>query len=239
MPKQFWTYKSNGTYHIGLTGGMLWVYDNAENEITRIKTTNYTYDLQFSPDGKRFVTRSNEGILAIYDLETFSLIKKFRYGKAADPHDQNFAFSKDGKLLYIIVYTFDKKIDGPNLWIDVYEMENFTLVKSLFKGVEDFCPDTIEREENTDNFYVLGKKFLSRNPDDLDWQHSIVKLSNDEIESDYPLSDKKRHKYHWWKWWEESGFTEPRRALMGREYQNLSKLNNPLADLWKKCQSKK
>ena len=220
--KNFWGYISTEKYSVGTTGGCVYIYDKTGTELARFKDMHYAYDLAFFPDGKRLVVRSNEGLIAIYDLEKLQLVKKFRYGKAKDPHDENLCISKDGSLIYVIVYTYNEKKQGPETWLDVYETETFTRVKRLLKG-EEFFLNYIERIVDKDEFYLLGS-FKE------DWY--IAKLCGDKIET-RPISEKEHDRIFWIKNWELSGFSKKSAEWTCKSQRNnLERIENPLAELW-------
>ena len=228
MKRSFWSYISNGKYSIGTTGGMVYVYDETDREVAQLKVTNYSYELSFFPDGSRFAVRSNEGAIAVYDLCDFHLIKKFRYGKAKDPHDGNMCISLDCKYLYVINYTFDTKKDAPDWWIDVYETESFTLVKTLFKE-EDVYPWYIEWAEDEQSFYLLGSANKRR------WRfgcdYIIAKYDGEKLLTKV-IYEKTEHLYSNLKKWQISGFTARQREWIYPKDQVLEKLDKPLAKLW-------
>ena len=222
--KSFWGYISTEKHSAGATGGCVYVYDKAGRELARFKDMHYAYDLTFFPDGKRLAVRSNEGLIAVYDLEKLQLVKKFRYGKAKDPHDGNLCISKDGSLIYVIVYTCNEEKRGPETWLDVYETETFTRVKRLLKN-EGFFLNYIERIVDEEQFYLLGS-FKE------DW--CIAKLCGDKIEV-CPISEKERDRAFWIKNWELSGFSEKSAEwTASSDKENLRRIENPLAELWER-----
>lgn len=223
MGKSFWTHISNGKHSIGSTGGMVYVYDEKDIEIAKFKDMNYAYDLTFFPDGERFVARSNEGLIAVYDLRNLRLIKKFRYGKAKDPHDGNLCISADGKYIYVVVYTFDEKKNAPNCWIDVYETETFSLVETLFKESEIY-PYYIEWGEEKDVFYLLGSAKRGR---------SVIARCKDGYADVLSVSENTERRYHNIKCWQLSGFTPKQREWIYPKDEVLERLDTPLAELWK------
>ena len=79
--KNFQSYTSNDQFSIGCTGQTIYVYDKNGNEIKKFKDIIYAYTPMISPDNDIFVVKSSDGRMAVYSLETMSLIKKFRYSK--------------------------------------------------------------------------------------------------------------------------------------------------------------
>ena len=93
--KSFKCFVSNGKYAIGCTGGSVYVYGSDKNEIARFRDIRaYVYRAVISPDGKVFAVKSTEAWLAVYSLETMSLIKKFRFQNAAVHKTTIFLFLK-------------------------------------------------------------------------------------------------------------------------------------------------
>ena len=96
--KNFWGFTTNGKYSVGCTGQTVYLYDKNGNELAKFKDIIYAYTPMISPDGTLFVVKSTEGRLAVYSLETFSLIKKFRFSKVDGAQDDGFCFSPNGKF---------------------------------------------------------------------------------------------------------------------------------------------
>lgn len=59
--RNFWSYITNGAYCIGCTGGTVYVYDNAGNEIGRFKDIRYAYHVAFVPNKNVIVVKSTDG----------------------------------------------------------------------------------------------------------------------------------------------------------------------------------
>ena len=232
MKRSFWSYISNGKHSIGTTGGMVYVYDENNIEIAQLRVQNYSYELAFFPDGERFAVRSNEGIIAVYDLSNFQLVKKFRYGKAKDPQDGNMCVSLDGKYIYVINYTFDQKKDAPNWWVDVYETKSFTIVKTLFKE-DGIYPDYLEWGEDENSFYILGSVDKDANVPGMTADGWIIaKYERGELRG-HTIYYKTINLYKNLKMWQLSGFTAKQREWLYPKDQELEKLDKPLAKLWK------
>lgn len=79
---KFWSYISNGTYSVGCTGGSVYVYDKNGAELAKFKDMPYAYWPCFSPKGDIFVVKSTAGRLAVYSLDSQSLIKKIPFFKS-------------------------------------------------------------------------------------------------------------------------------------------------------------
>ena len=124
--KNFWSYISNGEYSVGCTGQTVYLYDKDNNEIAKFKDLKYAYTTMISPNGKFFVVKSTEGRLAVYSLETFSLIKKFRFSKLGG-QDDGFCFSPDGTLFFNI----ERHNGTTSLIIAIYNTNDFSLLKQV------------------------------------------------------------------------------------------------------------
>ena len=77
--KNFWSFTGNDKFNIGCTGSTVYIYDKNNKELAKFKDINYAYSSLISPDGDILTIKSTDGKLAIYSLETMSLIKKFRF----------------------------------------------------------------------------------------------------------------------------------------------------------------
>ena len=88
--KNFLGYASNGEYSVGCTGQTVYLFNKDGNELAKFKDLKYAYSPIISPDGKIFVVKSTEGRIAVYSLESVSLIKKFRFSKVNGSQDDNF-----------------------------------------------------------------------------------------------------------------------------------------------------
>ena len=86
MPS-FWSYIGNDRFNIGCTGQTVYVYDKAGKELARFKDLIYAYLPVISPRGDHFVVKTTDGRMAVYSLETLSLVKKFRYSKVDGAQD--------------------------------------------------------------------------------------------------------------------------------------------------------
>lgn len=149
---KFWSYISNGTYSVGCTGGSVYVYDKNGAELAKFKDMPYAYWPSFSPKGDIFVVKSTAGRLAVYSLDSQSLIKKFRFSKVDNSQDDNFCFSPDGEKLYNI----ERHIDGCKTALSVYHTSDFSLEKRLFADDFHTVLSFIEYDKGTDTYYLLG-----------------------------------------------------------------------------------
>lgn len=150
--KNFWSYISNGKYSVGTTGQTVYLYDENGNEIRKFKDIKYGYTPMFSPDGKLLIVKSTIGQIAVYSLETFDLIKKFRFSKVDGAQDDGFCFSPDGKELYNI----ERHIDSCKSRLSVYDTKTFGLKRQLLDDDINLSISVIEYDEITEAYYILG-----------------------------------------------------------------------------------
>lgn len=120
--KKFWSYIENGSYCVGCTGQMVYVYDKEGNELAKFKDLPYAYTPAFSPNGDLFIVKTTEGRLAVYATATLSLIKNFRYSKVDCSQDDGFCFSPDGKYFINLERHGDSTCNG----ISVYDTADFS-----------------------------------------------------------------------------------------------------------------
>ena len=149
--RKFWGYTENENFRVGCTGQTTYVYDKNNNELARFKKDIlYGYLPMFKPNSNILVVKSNEGRLAIYNLDTLSLVKKFRYTSVVGGCDNSMCFSKDGKLFYNI----ESHIECYTR-LTVYDAETFEPIKRLFEGTEDEqILDHVECDKENGNIYT-------------------------------------------------------------------------------------
>jgi WD40 repeat protein len=129
MP-QFKSIVKNERYSIGCTGQTVWVWDKNDTVIAKFKDLKYAYRAMISPRGDSFIVRSNEGLLAVYSLKNFSLIKKFRFSKEEESGDYGCCFSQDGKYFLNIEYYKSCW----NATLAIYDTADFSLVSRIIMG---------------------------------------------------------------------------------------------------------
>ena len=149
--KKFWGWASNDKFSIGCTGQTVYLYDKSGNELAKFKDITYGYTPMISPDGTLFVVKSTEGRLAVYSLETLSLIKKFRFSKVDGAQDDGFCFSPDGEMFFNV----ERQKDDLHSAISIYDTTDFSLSNQILLG-EDMMLDHIEFDKATNTYYVLG-----------------------------------------------------------------------------------
>lgn len=142
----------NGKYYVGCNGATIYVYNNDEEELAKLRDINYVYTGAFKPDSNIFVAKSGTGRLAIYDLDELKLIKKFRYGEDG-AQDGSFAFSPDGKYFYNI----ERKDREVYTRVTIYETEGFTVVDKLFDKYECMGIDYIDFTDKSNECYMIGR----------------------------------------------------------------------------------
>ncbi len=122
--------------------------------IYRFKDITYGYVPLISPDGKQLVVKSTEGRMAVYSLESLTLIKKYRFSKVDCGQDDNFCFSPDSSELYNI----ERHVDSLKTALSIYDTRDFSLKKRILH--EDFSTVLceIEYDSSTDAYYILGFK---------------------------------------------------------------------------------
>lgn len=221
--KKFWAYISNGKYSVGTTGQTVYLFDENGNEINRFRDITYAYTPMFSPDGKLFVVKSTEGRLAVYSLETFSLIKKFRFSKVDGAQDEGFCFSPDGK------YFINIELQGDDLHsaVSVYNTDDFSRVSQLLLE-ESVMLDHIEFDYNTNEYYVLGVVHG-------DVIHGLVaKYKDNSVVDKIEIAESEYDFYRSYMALKMSGFTEKTYewSYMDDELDELKSMNLTLAKLY-------
>lgn len=229
--KKFWSYISNGEFSVGCTGQTVYLYDKNNNEIGKFKDIIYAYSPAISPDGKIFVVKSTDGRLAVYSLETFSLIKKFRFSKVDGCQDDGFCFSPDGELFINI----ERHKDDLHSAVSFYKTLDFSLVNQIDLG-EDMVLDCIEFDKNTNTYYVLG---FNRDKDFINVYDFVAKLEDYQIKDITPVPDDEFRFYRSYKSLERTGFTEKKYKWSYLSYidyklNDLKSMNLTLANLYEK-----
>ena len=216
---------SNGEYSVGTTGQTVYLYDKDGNELKRFKDIIYAYTPMFSPDGKIFVVKSTDGRLAVYSLESCSLIKKFRFSKFDAAQDGGFCFSPDGK--YFI--NLENHGDDGLIWaVTVYDTKDFSVVSRTYLG--DLALSYIEYDHKTAEYYCIGCT------PGVEGSDFVAKYKNNEITDirNYPKKD-----------WDfnisyfdlkQHGFTEKNYewSYMKESLDELKLMNLSVAELYEK-----
>lgn len=150
--KQFIGLASNGKYSVGCTGQTVYLYDKEGKEIAKFKDLTYAYAPLISPDGKIFVVKSTTGRLAVYSLETYSLIKKFRFSNVDGAQDDNFCFSPDGRELYNI----ERQTDELKTALSIYDTSDFSLKKRILCDDYNVVLSAVEYSAEENRIFLLG-----------------------------------------------------------------------------------
>ena len=224
--KKFWGYTSNDKYSVGCTGQTVYLYDTDGNEVGKFKDIIYGYTPMISPDGTLFIVKSADGRLAVYSLETFSLIKKFRFSKVDGAQDDGFCFSPDGKLFFNV----ERQKDSLHSAISVYTTTDFSLANQILFG-EDMMLDYIEFDKATNAYYVLG---FMRDENHVIAHGFVAKFENATIKNITAISEKEYEFYRSYKHLEIMGFSEKAYewAYIDCELDKLKSMNHTLANLY-------
>lgn len=198
--KKFWGYTSNDKYSVGCTGQTVYLYDTDGNEVGKFKDIIYGYTPMISPDGTLFIIKSTDGRLAVYSLETFSLIKKFRFSKVDEAQDDGFCFSPDGKFFINI----ERQKDSLHSAISVYDTSDFSLSNQILLG-EDMMLGHIEFDRITNSYYVLG---FMRGDNRVMAYGFVAKFEDNQINNITAISENEYDFYRSYKHLEIMGFSE-------------------------------
>lgn len=223
--KNFWSYISNGSYSIGTTGGTVYLFDKNLNEIRKFQDIKYAYTPMFSPDGKMFIVKSTDGMLAIYSLETLSLIKKFRFSDIDGAQDDGFCFSPDSKLFINI----ERQNCSTLFAVSVYKTDDFSRISQLICDKRTVLSH-IEYDGATNEYYVLGN---NRNFRTVGF---IAKFKNNNIVDKVKISKDELELYNIFLGLKISGFTEKafRWSYCKNELDELKSLDLTLSALYNK-----
>ena len=221
--RKFCSYIKNDKYAIGCTGQTVYVYDSEGTEIAKFKDLPYAYKSAFSPNGDIFVVKTTEGRLAVYSLETSSLIKKFRYSKVDGAQDDGFCFSSDGKYFINI----ERQGDDLHSAISVYDTEDFSRV-SQFLLDENMMISHIELADG--EYYVLG---FMRGTDRVMAKDFVGKYANNQIKNILPISEQEHDFYYDYLHLKMMGFTEQAYGdYFSVSLEKLRSAGHSLAKLW-------
>lgn len=222
--KKFWSYIENDRYAIGCTGQTVYVYDKNGTELVNFTDLPYAYKAAFSPCGNIFVVKTTEGRLAVYSLETLSLVKKFRYSDITYLQDDGFCFSADGKYFINI----ERHIDTSTSAISVYDTEDFSIQSQLLLHKRIVISQI---ELTNGEYYVLG---LMR-AEDTKTDCIVGKFANNNLKDIRFITEQEKWFYENYLDLKIMGFTE--KAYDWHEFQTellqLKSINLSLANLWK------
>ena len=224
--KNFWSYIENEKYGIGCTGQAVYVYDKNGTELAKFKDLSHAYKAAFSPLGNIFIVKSTAGSLAVYSLETLSLIKKFRFSDITCLQDDGFCFSADGKYFINI----ERHIDTSTSAISVYDTADFSKKSQLL--LHKFV--VVSQIEFSDGkYYVLGhmRKTICGT-----YESFVGKFANNSLTDIRVIPEEEFQFYENYLDLKHMGFTE--KAYEWHEFKTdltrLKRLTVSLANLWKR-----
>ena len=198
--KRFWGYVTCNAFSAGCTGGTVYVFDKTQAEIARFKDIPYGYKPMFSPGGKILVVKSTAGLMAVYSMESLSLLRKFRFSKVDHAQDDGFCFSPDGKHFLSI----ERHGDDLHTAVSVYDTDGFSLVRRIVPPVS-MKLDHIEYDEEAKTYYVLG--FL-RDANRMMDKGFIATFDGWNVENIVTITRSEHFFYHFYKDLEMLGFTQ-------------------------------
>ena len=227
--KNFCSYIKNDKYAIGCIGQTVYLYDSECTEIAKFKDLPYAYVSVISPNGDIFVVKTTEGRLAVYSLETLSLVKKFRYSKVNGAQDDGFCFSSDGR--YFI--NLERQGDALHSAISIYNAKDFSRVSQLLLD-ENMMVSHIELGDG--EYYVLG---FMRGTDRVMTKRFVGKFANGQIKDILSISEQEYEFYSDYLYLKMMGFTEKAYGdYFSVSLEKLRSADHSLAKLWNYYNSK-
>lgn len=227
--RNFAGYTENENFKVGCTGQTTYVYDKDGNELARFKKDIlYGYRPMFHPNSNIVVVKSTMGRIAIYNLDTLSLVKKFRFTPLDGCQDESMCFSKDGKLFYNI-----ESHIGCRTRLTIYDADTFEPIKRLFENDEKQMLIHIECDRENGNIYLLG---YMRDDEGIYHQPFVAQLENDEITNKTNISHNEYEYLYGYKDLESHGFTQEKKEWLalsrhyGYDLTDIEKKKIRLAD---------
>ncbi len=211
--RNFAGYAENENFKVGCTGQTTYVYDKSGNELARFKKDIlYGYRPMFKPNSNIVVVKSTMDKVAVYDLDSLALVKKFRFVPVANEgaQDEGMCFSKDGKLFYNI-----EKRDGLQTCIAIYDTVDFEQIKVLFENNEKQSLDYIECDFESGCIYLLG---FMRDDNGIFHQPFVAQLKDDELINKTDISKEKYRYIYGYKELENYGFTKEKKEWCSLKY---------------------
>ncbi len=224
--KNFVGFTSNGEHFIGCTGQTVYLYDKEGKEIARFKDLRYAYSPIISPDGKIFVVKSTEGRLAVYSLESYTLIKKFRFSKVNGSQDDNFCFSPDGSEFYNI----ERHIDSCKTALSIYDTSDFSLKKRVLCDDYNLVLKAIEYNAEENRIFLLG--YMREPESGVAYKFFVGELIKNSLQNIVYISEKEHNFYLDCKNFENHSFAVTD-WYTPNEVDNIKKAKHSLANLWK------
>ena len=222
--RNFEGFTSNNEYSVGCTGQTVYLYDKDGYQLAKFKDLKYAYSPLISPNGKIFVVKSTEGRLAVYSLESISLIKKFRFSKVDGAQDDNFCFSNDSKELYNI----ERHNDSCTSALSVYDTSDFSLKKRILCDDCNVVLTAVEYSDG-DRVFLLGfeREMESGSAD----KFFVGELINDSLQNVAYISLQEHDFYLECKNLETHTFTCTG-YITPAEYERIKSKKHTLARLW-------
>lgn len=209
-PKKFWGWCQNDAFIVGCNGATVYIYDKDYNELARFKDIPYAYRAKFLPHTNILLVKSTAGYLAVYDLDTLTLLKKIAAARIG-AQDEGFAFTPDGKFFCNI----EKPVTSVHTQLTVYRTSDFKVIATLFENNSTVNLKAIEFDSDN-RCYVLG---FIRNDEGVFDYGFVGELTAKGIKNVKKLDAKEFDYLRAFKNWEDFGFTE-------REKENLNCLRD-------------
>ena len=187
--KNFVGFTSNGEYSVGCTGQTVYLYDKDSKELAKFKDLRYAYSPMISPDGKILVIKSTEGRLAVYSLESHTLVKKFRFSKVDASQDDNFCFSSDGTEFYNI----ERHIDSCKTALSIYDTSDFSLKKRILHDDFNLVLTAVEYNTEENKVFLLG--YMRESESGVAHKFFVGELIEDNLKNIVYISEKE-HDFH-------------------------------------------
>ena len=194
----FWGLYDNGTYRVGCNGTTIYVLDQENRELAKFKDIAYAYHGAFQPNTNRFIAKSIEGKLAVYDLDRLTLMKKISITRIG-AQDEGFAFRPDGMFFYNIEKPKSELVTR----LVIYDTRDYSIKRALFDHQTQMHLEDLEFDSNH-TCYLLG---YMRDEDRLYDYGFIATLIDDELQQIKKLSEAQYHSVRDYYHWKRSGFT--------------------------------
>lgn len=228
--RNFVGYTENENFKVGCTGQTTYVYDKDGNELARFKKDIlYGYRPMFQPNSNIVVVKSTMDKIAVYDLDSLNLVKKFRFVPTSNcgAQDHGMCFSMDGKLFYNI----ENRVRLETC-LAIYSTKNFEQITVLFENNKKQSLQYIECDKENGNIYLLG---YMRDDEGIYHQPFVAQLENDKIINKTNISHNEYEYLHGYKSLESYGFTEEKKEWSSLKYDgydltDIEKKNIRLAD---------
>ena len=224
--KNFVGFTSNGEYSVGCTGQTVYLYDKDSKELAKFKDLKYAYSPMISPDGKIFVIKSTEGRLAVYSLESHTLVKKFRFSKVDGSQDDNFCFSSDGTEFYNI----ERHIDSCKTALSIYDTSDFSLKKRILHDDFNLVLTAVEYNTEENKVFLLG--YMREPESGVAYKFFVGELIKDSLKNIVSVSEKEHDFYLDCKNFEIHSFSVVE-CYSPDDVDRIKNAKHSLAKLWK------